>query len=388
MPRLLTGLPAIIINMKIIILKENFKKGLEIIEKIIGRNLTLPILNNISISTQENLLKISGTDLEIGINYWALCKVEKQGDITVPAKFLYSFVNSLQEEKIELEVKNRILYIKCQNYKTQIKGDSIEDFPIIPKIETENFIEVNSEPFTKGISQVVDFTALNQTKPEFSGIYFDFQKNKLSLASTDSFRLAEKNLYFEKEIKKNLSFILPQKTAHTVMNVFSQKNEKIKLYFTSNQILFETPFLEIPKPKIQVISRLIEGQYPNYNEIIPKEYQTEVILLKDEFINQIKTASLFSGNTNEIKIKVKTKEQEIEISSQNSELGENQSILKTKIKGKDIEISFNWKYLLDGLTHLESSEVVIGLSGEEGPAVLKPKGDENYLYVVMPIKGI
>ncbi len=374
--------------MKITILKENFKKGLEIIEKIIGRNLTLPILNNILISTEENLLKLSGTDLEVGINYWALCKVEKQGGITVPAKFLYSFINSLPEEKIELEVKNKVLHIECKNYKTQIKGDSVEDFPIIPKIETENFIEINSEPFAKGISQVVDFTTLNQTKPEFSGIYFDFQKNKASLASTDSFRLAEKILYFEKEIKENHSFILPQKTAHTVMNIFAQKNEKMKVYFTSNQVLFEAPFLEISKPKIQIISRLIEGQYPNYHEIIPKEYQTEIILSRDEFINQIKTASLFAGHTNEIKIKVNAKEEEIKITSQNSELGENQSNLKVKVKGKDTEISFNWKYLLDGLTHLESSEVIIGLSGEEGPAVLKPKGDENYLYVVMPIKGI
>jgi DNA polymerase-3 subunit beta len=374
--------------MKITILKENFKKGLEIIEKIIGRNLTLPILNNILISTEENLLKLSGTDLEIGINYWALCKVEKQGGITIPAKFLYSFVNSLPEEKIELEVKNKILYIECKNYKTQIKGDSIEDFPIIPKIETESFIEINSAPFAKGISQVVDFTTLNQTKPEFSGIYFDFQKNKLSLASTDSFRLAEKNLYFEKEIKENHSFILPQKTAHTIMNIFTQKNDKMKIYFTSNQVLFEAPFLEIEKPKIQIISRLIEGKYPNYQEIIPKEYKTEIVLLRDEFINQIKTASLFTGNTNEIKVNVNQKQGEIKISSQNTELGENQSNLKAKIKGEDVEISFNWKYLLDGLTHLESQEVIIGLSGEEGPAVLKPKGDENYLYVVMPIKGI
>jgi DNA polymerase-3 subunit beta len=374
--------------MKIIILKENLKKGLEIIEKIIGRNLTLPILNNILISTEENLLKLSGTDLEIGINYWALCKVEKQGGITVPAKFLYSFISSLPDEKIQLEVKNKALYIECKNYKTQIKGDSVEDFPIIPKIETENFIEINSSPFSQGISQVVDFTTLNQTKPEFSGIYFNFQKNKVNLASTDSFRLAEKILYFEKEIKENNSFILPQKTAHTVVNIFSQKNTKMKVYFSSNQVLFEEPFLEISKPRIQIISRLIEGQYPNYQEIIPKEYKTEIIVSRDEFLNQIKTASLFSGNTNEVKIKVKEKEQEMEIFSQNTELGENQSILKSKIKGKDMIISFNWKYLLDGLAHLSSSEVVIKLSSEEGPAILKPKGDENYLYVVMPIKGI
>ena len=372
--------------MKITILKENFKQGLEIIEKIIGKNLTLPVLNNILISTEKNLLKLCGTDLEIGIKYWTLCKIEKEGEITIPAKFLYNFINSLPEEKIHLEVKNKILHINCSNYTTQIKGESSQDFPIIPKTETENFIEINSSPFCEGISKIVDFTTPNQTRPELSGIYFNFQKKQLNLTATDSFRLAEKTLYFEKELNQGYSFILPQKTAQIIMNIFSQKEEKIKIYFSSNQVLFEAPFLEIPEPKIQIISRLIEGEYPNYQEIIPKTYETQVVLPKDEFLSQIRTASLFSGKINEVKIKVSAKNQGIEIFSQNPDLGENRSSLKAKITGKDVEISFNWRYLLEGLTHIKSSEVLLELNGGEGPAVLKPKGDETYLYVVMPMK--
>lgn len=373
--------------MKIIILKDNIKKGLEIIERITGKNLTLPVLNNVLISTEKNLLRLSGTDLEIGIKYWTLCKTEKEGEIIIPAKFASNFINSLPQEKIYLEVKNKILHIECKNYKAKIKTESTQDFPIIPKIETEDFISVNNYPFCKGLEQVVEFTTPNQARPELSGVYFNFQKNKLKLAATDSFRLAEKTLYFEKELDKEYSFIIPQKTVQTIINIFSEKEGKIKIYPSSNQVQFETFFPEISHPEVQVISRLIEGEYPNYQEIIPAHYKTQVLLLKDKFLNQIKTASFFSEKSNEVKIKVVSKEQKIEIFSQSPELGENYSDLEGKITGKNVNVSFNWKYLLEGLSYLKSSEIIIGLNGEEGPVVLRPKGDDTYFYIVMPIKG-
>ncbi|KPJ55544.1 hypothetical protein AMJ49_06900 [Parcubacteria bacterium DG_74_2] len=190
--------------MKTIILKENLKKGLGIVEKITGRNLTLPILNNVLISTDNNLLNFITTDLEIGIKYWALSKIEKQGKITIPAKLLSDFINFLPEEKINLEVKNNILYIDCKNQKAQIKGQDPEEFPIIPKIESKDYLEVKSTSFYEGISQVINFTTPNQTRVELSGIYFDFQKERLKITTTDSFRLAEKTLYFENKLNSNL----------------------------------------------------------------------------------------------------------------------------------------------------------------------------------------
>ncbi len=373
--------------MKIIILKDNIKKGLEIIEKITGKNLTLPVLNNVLISTEKNLLRLSGTDLEIGVKYWTLCKTEKEGEIIIPAKFASNFINSLPQEKIYLEVKNKILHIECKNYKAKIKTESTQDFPIIPKIETEDFISVNNYPFCQGLEQVVEFTTPNQARLELSGVYFNFQKNKLKLVATDSFRLAEKTLYFEKELDKEYSFIIPQRTVQMIINIFSEKEGKIRIYPSSNQVQFETFFPEISHPEVQVISRLIEGEYPNYQEIIPENYETQVLLSKDKFLNQIKTASLFSEKSNEVKIKVVPKEQKIEIFSQSPELGENYSDLEGKITGKEVSVSFNWKYLLEGLSRLKSSEIIIGLNGEEGPVVLKPKGDDTYFYIVMPIKG-
>ncbi|MFH1657232.1 MAG: DNA polymerase III subunit beta [bacterium] len=375
--------------MNIDILKENLKKGLDVVERVTGKNLTLPILNNVLLDTEKNFLKLSTTDLEVGVNYWVLAKVKKEGNITIPAKLFLNLINSLPDKDITLEEKNQVLNINCENYEVKINGQLMDDFPIIPKIETKEFIELNNEPFYKGLSQVVDFTSLNQSKPEISGVYFNLQKNILKIVTTDSFRLAEKTLHFKEgvNIDKEISFIIPQRTVRELINIISEKEEKIKMYLSTNQVLFELQLLEVNHPRVQLISRLIEGKYPNYQEIIPKKYETQVIVSREEFINQIKTTSLFSGKTNEIKIKVNTKKNKIETFAQTAEIGENKSEISAKIEGKDTETSFNSKFLLDGLLNIKSEEVIFGINGTEGPAVLKPVGDTSYLYIVMPIKN-
>lgn len=375
--------------MKVIVLKENLKKGINIVEKVTGKNLTLPILNNVLLESKGNFLELSATDLEIGLKYWILAQVEKEGKITVPAKIFSNLLTFLPEEKIILEVRDNVLYVSCKNAKSQIKGNSSEEFPIIPKIENADSIEVNSIPFSQGLSQVINFCSLNQVRPEISGIYFDFQKDRLKLVTTDSFRLAEKTLFFGKYLSKEYSFILPQKAARELLSIFTSNSikEKTKIYFTPNQILFNFPFSETQHPQIHLIARLIEGEYPNYQEIIPKKYETQIILSAADFLQQIKTASIFSSKINEIKIKVLTKKNKVEIFSQNPDLGEVKSFLFGKITGKEVEISFNYRFLVEGIQNIKTKEIIFELNGEEGPALIKPLDDLNYLYVVMPIKS-
>jgi len=373
--------------MKIIILKENLKNGLNIIERTIGKRLTLPILSNVLLKAEKNFLILSSTNLEIASIYWILTKIEKEGTITIPLKAFLDYISFLPNNKIILEKTNNSLIIQCGSYKAKIKGEKSEEFPILPKIETEDFIKINCNSFCQGISQVVDFTTLSQTRPELSGVYFNFQKNLLKIAATDSFRLAEKTIFLETSLDKEYSFILPQITSKEIINLFSEKKESLKIFLSPNQILFEVPMAETSHPQLRFISRLIEGEYPGYQEIIPKKWETKLILPREEFLNQIRISGLFSGRINEVKIKVFPKEGKIEIFSQNPELGENKSELFGKIEGKEVEVSFNFKFILEGLTHIKTKEVVFELNGLEGPAILKPLGDESYLYVVMPIKA-
>lgn len=375
--------------MKLTILKENLKTALYIVERGIGKNLNLQILNNVLLDAKKNFLNLATTDLEIGIKCWVLAKIEKEGKITVPARFFSNLISLLPEGKIELTEKNQTLYISGPNYKNQIKGQSGEEFPIIPKVDSKDFIEVNTLPFCQGISQVVDFTALTQVRPELAGVYFIFQKDRVQIVATDSFRLAEKIIWFENPLpfQKEISFILPQKAARELINILSEKEGKLKIYFSPHQVQFEYSESGELKPGVCIISRLIEGEYPNYQEIIPQKFETQVILPKNDFLNQIKTASLFSGKINEIQIKANPKTKIIEIFSQNPEIGENRSTLIGKVEGKEVKVAFNYRFLIDGLLNISGQEVIFQLNGEEGPAVLRAIDDRSYLYVVMPIKS-
>ncbi len=373
--------------MKIIILKEKLKKGLNIIEKAISKSLTLPILNNVLISAEKNFLILSTTDLEIGIKCWILSKIDKEGKITVPAKFLSNYISLIVDEKIILETKNETLFINHKKGKAQIKGLTADEFPIIPELKENLFLEIDSLFFCQGISQVMEIAVFAQNRPEISGIYFSFEKDLIKITATDSSRLAEKKLFCKNKINKECSLILPQKTAREVVNIFSENKEKLRIKISSNQILFESFIQEHNHPQVQVVSRLIEGKYPNYQEIIPSSFMTHIVLNRNEFLNQIKTAILFGGKSNEVKIKVDPKKEEIEIFAQNPDLGENVSIIPCKIKGEEVETVFNHRFLFDGLSNIKSSEVIFELNGDAGPALLRPVGDESYLYVVMPIKN-
>ncbi len=375
--------------MKLIILQEKLKEGLNIVERISSKSLTLPILNNILISGEKNFLNLAATDLEVGINWWTLSKIEKEGKITIQSRLFSNFINLLPNKKINLKTENNNLFIECENYKTQIKGITAEEFPIIPKITEGDFIFVNNSVFCQSLNQVVDIAVPSTTRPEISGIYLLFQKNLITIAATDSFRLGEKKIFLKNDslLKKDYSLILPQKAAKEIINIFGGKEGELKIYFSPNQIMFEFPMPETKHPQIQLISRLIEGEYPNYQEIIPSKYATQLIIDKNEFLNQIKSASLFSGKANEIKIKTDSKKNEIEIFSQSQDIGEYKSSIPTKIKGEEGEICFNHRFLLDGISNIKSSEIILELNGDSGPGVLKPVGDQSYIYVAMPIKA-
>ncbi|MBI3336996.1 MAG: DNA polymerase III subunit beta [Candidatus Staskawiczbacteria bacterium] len=373
--------------MKIEILKENLKSGLNIVEKIIGKNLSLPILDNVLINTEDNFLSLSSTDLETAIKMWILTRIIKKGKAIIPVKLLSNFISSLPDEKIFIEVKDQNIEIECKNFKTQIHGYNPEEFPIIPEFKDLEFLEIDNKKFCQGLSQITDISSLSQTRPEISGIYFIFSKNLIKIVATDSFRLAEKIISLEKPVKKDYSFILPQKPAKEIINILEEREGMLKIYFSPNQIMFEFPMKETSHPLVQITSRLIEGEYPNYQEIIPKKFKTRVILKRDEFLNQIKIASLFSGKINEIKLNINITNKEVEIFAKDPNIGENKSTIPAKIEGDQIEVSFNYKFLTDGLLKIKSSEIIFDLSEEEGPCILKPVGDASYIYVVMPIKS-
>jgi len=372
--------------MKIEILKDNLKRGLEIVEKIAKKNLTLPVLSNVLLSCEGNFLRLDTTNLETSISWWVLAKIEEGGKIAIPAAFFSNLINLLKEERIHLRSQGKNLILETKNQTTQIQGIDPEEFPIIPKIEKEEIVRISNQKLLEALGQIIEIPSISQIRPEISGIYFSFKKDLLKIVGTDSFRLAEKTIGLKGKIKKEVSFILPQDAVRELINILSREEGYVVIYFSPNQILFENIKEETSHTQVQILSRLIEGEYPKYQEIIPKKYKTQIISKKDDLQNQLKQAGLFSGKISEVKLAVQPEDNRLKIYSESPEIGKNEAYLPVKIKGEAIEISFNYKFLILGLQNIRSSEVIFELNGEEGPGVLKPVGDESYIYISMPIK--
>jgi len=371
--------------MKLIILKSNLRDGLSAIERAITENNKLPILKNVLIKTIDGIVKLSATNLELGINRLISGKIIEKGAITVPFQTFYSITNNSDSERINLEVDNNNLIFKTDNYEAKIQGIKEEEFPIIPKIENENnFIEIDPVILKDALLRVSSAAQISEIRPEISGVLFDFQITILKLVATDSFRLAEKTLY-DREYKTNFNrgfkCIVPLKTIQEAIRIFNDE-KLIKIYIDSTQILFKNEDVEL-------ISRLIDGEYPDYEQIIPKEIETETVIGRDYFINALKLVSNFSSNINDVRLKMEKDGKNLEIYSAHQYLGENCYVVPAKIKGEGVkEITFNWKFLLNGLKATkESKNLIFGICGDSRPAIIKSPDDNSYFYILMPIKA-
>ena len=376
--------------MKSIILKENLKEGLSVVERIAIKSISLPILNNILITTAKNILELSATDLEMGIRYRILAKNEGEGGVVVPAKFLSNFIGLLSDSQITLEGKENMLVVDSKNHHTEIKARNPDDFPIIPTTQNEDgAIEISTRAFCQGVSRVVGVVSQSQTRPEITGVYVLFNKNSVKIVATDSFRLAEKTLSLGKENGPEHTFILPQKTARELVAVLGDKAGKMKIYISANQVTFRYAGEDSPSQlHIEIVSRVIDGEYPNYQEVIPKQTETKAVLDKNELINQIRIASIFANKMQELRFTLDPKAKKAEITSENTDLGAHSSSLQIDGEGEKATASFNWRFFLEGVSQVQADRVEIGMNGEEGAAVIKAAGgNEGYLYVLMPIKA-
>lgn len=387
--------------MKLSCTQENLNQGLFVTNHIASRNVNLPILSNVLLRAKDNILKLITTNLEVGITCVVRGKIEKEGEFTLQSKLLSDYISLLPNEKIDLELRDQNLEIKCKKHKTKIRGQDASEFPLIPKIEKNEPYIYKITDFVGAINQVVFAVSQSETRPEISGVFFNFKKNNLTLAATDSYRLTEKVIESKKSPKTEVAVIVPTKTLQELLRILSglrrirggeevsgesfEGSEDLEIYLSENQILFSFN-------NIELISRTIEGQYPNYKQIIPTESKTKAILDVSEFIKVVKTAGLFSkSGIFDISLEFLEKDKEVEISSVNNQLGETTSRLETEIEGETNKIVVNCRYLLDGLGNIGSEKVSFEMTNDANPCILRPILKEGepipgYLYIIMPIK--
>ena len=373
--------------MKFTCTKENISHSLDLVSSIAGKQVNLPILSNILIQVNESGVKLVATNLELSVSVNLRAKVESTGSFTVPAKTLTDFVHLLPEEQVEFEKQENEIFIKCGKSSTKIKGMDAEDYPVVPGIEEEHPYVVGADDFKNSLSQVVIACAKNEIRPELSGVFFGFFVNDnkgLTLAATDSYRLAEKKLNVSQG-SDEVKVIVPARAVQEIIRLLTltkeqQAENNVRLWVGENQIGLRYDDFEFS-------SRLVDGKYPDYTQIIPSEFKTNAVFPTSVMINKIKAASLFTTTgVNAVSFDLSPEQNNIGISSTSTQTGEHSSEIEAEVKGQENSILLNHRYVLDGLQNIESDEAEFKVNSGDAPCLFRGKGKEEYLYIVMPIR--
>ncbi|MFH1201115.1 MAG: DNA polymerase III subunit beta [bacterium] len=356
---------------------EKIKSAVSQVERITGKNLTLPILNSILLIASGNLLRLRSTNLSLGIEIEIPAKIEKEGTLAISGSTLSAvFSNVFQNENVFIENSDGNLLIKTKKSQIKLKSQPHEDFPTIPIVKGASF-EIESSKLIDGIKSVYYSSSVSDMKPEISSVFIYTQEDNLVFVSTDSFRLAEKKVKV-KELEEILGILIPHKNTGEILKVFGEFKGMIKVCFNKNQISFSSD-------NIYLTSRIINGIFPDYKQIIPKDSLTEVVVLKQDLLNALKLSNIFSDKFNQINLKILPKEKIFELSSFNNDIGENKTYLDAIVKGEMIELGFNYKYFLDCFQSINTDSVSIKLSGASRPIVISAVSDASFTYLIMPM---
>jgi len=375
--------------MQVVVSKTHLKEGLEITEHIIGKSSSMPILQNVLLSVKKGEVRLCATDLQMGVTFKFQGTVKEEGEAVFPGHFLASLLAISLGNQVSLVSEGQNLAVTTGEHRATLKTLEAEEFPIIPSLEgSEPSLEVETSVLCRGLSQVVAMTGQSQTRPEISGVLFVLGKREARVVATDSFRLAEQKFLLGKEEAAEQSFILPAKTARELIAILGERPGKTTIHVSPTQAVFDYESQESPlKLQIQIVSRVIEGEYPHYEDVIPSSQKTSAVVPKADLLNHLRAAGIFAGKTQEVRLRADSHKKEITFSSENTEAGSHTSTLKGEIVGESVEVAFNWRFLSEGLLHMRGERVEFGINGEDGPALLKPVEQEGYLYVIMPIKA-
>jgi len=370
--------------MKLIIIKGNLHDALSIVERSAGDQQNLPILKNVFLRAQDNVISLTTTNLEIATTSFVSGKIIEGGEATTPISLFSNIISNIQTERLNLENQSEQLRIQTDNYEASLQTLPIDDFPIIPKIKNQkDFIEFSGDVFRSALSQVVPSAQLSDVRPELSSVLVSFGVDHVKFTATDSFRLSEKTIskqHFTTNHADTFKILIPLKTAQELIRI-TKTDTPIQMYHDENQVFFKTKNFEL-------ISRLIEGSFPDYENLIPKKNNAEIVVNREEFSHALKLASVFSPRVYEVKIKIPEHKKHLEIFSLDQTLGENKYLLPAKIEGTIKDTSFNWRFLSDGLKAVSSEQISLGLNDDNKPGILRAPHDASYFYILMPIMKV
>lgn len=382
--------------MKISCLQENLARGLATVGRAVATRSTLPVLSNILLESDEGRLRLAATNLEIGINCWVGARIEEEGRTTVPARLLTEFVNSLPPGQIDMELNDRTqsLNLKCARYEANIKGIEASEFPAVPTAETVDggmSLHLEADTFRQMIDQVVFAAATDESRPILTGVLAQFHQGGLTLAAADGFRLAVSSADVGADLDEASTIIIPARALGELSRISADQEDPIELIITpsGNQILFHLANTDL-------VSQLIEGNFPDYNQIVPTEHNTRALVTTQDLLQAVKVAFLFARTATTSTLRGATirmnllpgselSPSQMVVTGTSAEFGDNVSELDANIEGDAIEIAFNAAYVIDALSVLGTAEVALETSSPSSPGVLRPVDGNDFICVIMPM---
>ncbi len=373
--------------MNISCLQEHLAKGLGIVGRAVAARSTLPITANVLLAADEGRLKLAATNLEIALSAWVGAQIEEEGAITVPARLLTDFVNSLPGEKIEMTLAPRSRQVKlvCARNQATIAGVDADDFPPIPSVEDGGSVQLDPQELHQAVTQVVIAAATDDSRPVLTGVDVVMDGDQLTLAAADGFRLSVRHLQLGTPVAERVEVIIPARALIELNRLLPEETEPVEvtLNATRTQALFRLK-------NVELVAQLIQGTFPNYSQLIPDEHTSKAVVDVAEFLRETRTASIFARDGSGIVRLQFTPGEDVEVgkmivSARAEEIGDNMGELDAVVEGEAEKIAFNSKYLQDFLQVLEGGRVALETSGSSRQGVLRPVGDESYVHVLMPM---
>lgn len=363
--------------MKLQVTQENLAKALSTVARVANTRNTLPILGNVLLKTVDNRLSVAATNLDIAITHYIGSKVSEEGAITVPARLMQDFVSSLPSGVIELELEENKLHIATDQYKSTINGVSAEDFPVMPAISSGVSWNIPTSVFKKGLQQVVLAASADEARPVLTGVFLHGYKGNLYMVATDSYRLAEKMLQKNDE---DVKLLVPGSALQDMLRILGDGDEPVLVTHDEQQVLFQVG-------EVELVSRLIEGAYPDYRKLIPSAFEVTATLSKADFTNITKVSSLFARESaGSVTIKIDETSKQVSIRSVASQLGENTASAVAEVKGSG-EVTLNSRYLLDALHVFGGDTITFSFNGKLDPCLLSDPSSKGYKHIIMPLRS-
>jgi DNA polymerase-3 subunit beta len=371
--------------MKLSCLQSNLSKGLSIVGRAVATRSTLPITQNVLIQTDGQRLKLAATNLEIAITCWVGARIEEEGAITIPARLLTEFINSLPNERVDMALSQRTLHLQCLRSEARINGLDAQDFPPIPVVTDGIFTKIDAELLKEAIGQVTFAAATEESRPVLTGVHMDFNDDRLTMAAADGFRLGVHYTSLSEPVKDRNAVIVPARALNELNRFLGDEEEQVEITVNQQktQIMFKLK-------DINMVSQLIQGNFPNYAQLIPQSYVTRAVVDKAEFAQAIRRASIFARDgSGIIRLEISTGEGtapgRMKISSRAEEVGDNVNEIDARVDGEPTRIAFNARYLSDVLGVIEEKQVALETTTSSSPGVIRPVGSEKYVHVIMPM---